>query len=415
MKAELISIGDELLIGQVVNTNASWMAEQLNLIGIDIVQITSIADKKQDIKASLDRAFQHSDLVMITGGLGPTNDDITKLTLCEYFNAKLQFNQDAYFFIEKLFAQRGWKTVTELNRQQAEVPDNCKIIPNHNGTAPGMWFEDKGKILISLPGVPFEMKAMVSNYIIPQLKEKSVIHIFHKTLHIQGVGESFLAELIKDWENQLPVQIKLAYLPQPGLIRLRLTAKGKNKAELETSINAEIEKLQPLIPGFIFGYDDDLLEKVVGELLSKHKKTISTAESCTGGYLSHLITSIAGSSEYYKGSVIAYSNEVKMNLLQVKATTLEHYGAVSEATVKEMAMGIKNLLQTDYAISISGIAGPDGGSEEKPVGTIWIAVASDKAVIAEKFLLGDDRGRNIRKAALSALNMLRKQILLKCS
>ena len=339
MIAEIISIGDELLIGQVINTNASWMATQLNLIGIDVVQITVISDKKEAIKSSIDNAFKRADIILMTGGLGPTNDDITKICLCEYFDSKLVFDESTYQRIEKLFAQRGF-AVTALNRQQAEVPDKCKVIPNNNGTASGMWFEKNGKILISMPGVPFEMKTMITDYIIPQLKTLNKVVIFHKTIHIQGIGESFLADLIKDWENQLPNNIKLAYLPQPGLIRLRLSAKGLTTDKLDEQVFAEIEKLNKIIPDLIFGYDDDTLEDVVGKLLTTKNMTVSTAESCTGGYLSHLITTIPGSSAYYKGSIIAYSNEVKMQILGVSNETLEKYGAVSNQIVKEMAIGV---------------------------------------------------------------------------
>ncbi len=413
MFAEIINIGDELLIGQVINTNAAWMAQELNAIGIDIVKVTVISDKKEAILQSIDTALNNNDIVLITGGLGPTNDDITKFTLCEYFGSKLVFNENNYKRIENLFAQRGFE-VTELNRQQAEVPDNCKVIPNENGTASGMWFDKNGKILISMPGVPFEMKTMMSNFIIPELSKNINIQIKHKTIHIQGIGESFLADLIKDWETELHKSISLAYLPQPGLIRLRLTAKGSINENLEIIIENEVKKLQNLIPNLIFGYDDDTLESVIGELLLKYNKTISTAESCTGGYISHLITSIPGSSNYYKGSIISYSNEIKNSLLGVSNTTLNNYGAVSKETVEEMAKGALKTLKTDYSIAVSGIAGPDGGTKEKPVGLIWIAVASENKIITEKFLHGEDRGRNIRKAALSALNMLRKVIQSDC-
>jgi nicotinamide-nucleotide amidase len=413
MKAEIISIGDELLIGQVINTNSSWMATQLNLIGIDIVQITVISDKKKAILQSIENAFNRADLVLMTGGLGPTNDDITKLCICEFYDSKLIFDETSYQRIKKLFAQRGF-AVTELNRQQAEVPDKCEVIPNFNGTASGMWFKEKGKILISMPGVPFEMKSMMIDFVIPRLRDMSKVKLYHKTVHIQGIGESFLADLIKDWENALPKNIKLAYLPQPGLIRLRLSASGNIEDKLEIEVNAQIEKLKIIIPDLIFGYDEDLLEAVISKLLIPQHKTLATAESCTGGYLSHLITSIAGSSAYYKGSIIAYSNEVKTKILGVNTETLNQYGAVSKECVIEMATNVRQLLQTDYSIAVSGIAGPDGGSEEKPVGTIWIAVASEKAVMAEKYLHGEDRGRNIRKSALSALMLLRKLIQQQC-
>jgi nicotinamide-nucleotide amidase len=413
MHAEIINIGDELLIGQVINTNASWMAQQLNSIGIDIIKVSIISDDKSSIIQCIDEAFERADLILITGGLGPTNDDITKYTLCEYFSSNLIFDEATYNRIEQLFAVRGFK-VTELNRKQAEVPENCIVIPNNNGTASGMWFEKSGKILISMPGVPFEMKSMISDFILPKLSENINFKIIHKTIHIQGIGESFLADLIKDWEEKLPKNIKLAYLPQPGLIRLRLSAKGLKNEKLEEIINKEIEKLNLLIPDLIYGYDEDSLEKVIGELLKENKKTLSTAESCTGGYISHLITSMAGSSAYYKGSIISYSNEIKTGLLDVNPLTIEKYGAVSKETVIEMANGVLKKMKTDYAIAVSGIAGPDGGSIEKPIGTIWVAVGNNKSIITEKFLHGEDRGRNIRKAALSALNMLRKVIQSDC-
>ncbi len=413
MLAEIINIGDELLIGQVINTNASWMSAQLNSIGIDVNKISIISDKKNDILSCIDEAFNSSDIIFITGGLGPTNDDITKFTLCEYFKSELIFDTDTYNRIEALFAKRGFK-VSELNRKQAEVPHNCRVIPNNNGTASGMWFEKKGKILISLPGVPFEMKAMISDFILPELKQNIDYQIIHKTVNIQGIGESFLADLIKEWENNLPDEIHLAYLPQPGIIRLRLSAKGSKTLNLNTLINFEIEKLQNLIPDLIFGFDEDTLESVIAKLLIKNKKTLSTAESCTGGYISHLITSIQGSSNYYKGSIISYSNEAKINLLDVNNETLIKYGAVSKETVIEMAVGALKRLNTDYAIAVSGIAGPDGGTIDKVVGTIWVAIASKDKIITEKFLHGENRERNIRKAALSSLNMLRKFIQAEC-
>ncbi len=413
MKAEIISIGDELLIGQVINTNASWMATQLNMIGIDVAQISVISDQKLAIKQSIDQAFQRADVILMTGGLGPTNDDITKFTLCEYYDSQLIFDEASYQRISKLFAQRGFD-VTELNRQQAEIPDKCSMIPNMNGTASGMWFEKEGKILVSMPGVPFEMKSMMSNDVIPRLKKMCKEVIIHKTIHIQGIGESFLADLIKDWENQLPSHVKLAYLPQPGLVRLRLSAQGEIEDQLKNQLDHEIKKLKKLIPDLIFGYDEDSLEEIIGRLLTAQHKTLATAESCTGGYLSHLVTSVSGSSAYYKGSVIAYSNDVKKEILGVGKETLEEFGAVSEQTVTEMAVGVRKLLHTDYAIAVSGIAGPDGGTDDKPVGTIWIAVVSEKGILIKKFLHGEDRGRNIRKAALSALMMLRKVIQQEC-
>ena len=411
MIAEIITIGDELLIGQVIDTNSAWIGENMNLIGIKVHQITSISDDREHILKTLEEAETRADIILITGGLGPTKDDITKTTLCEYFDTNLVFNQDAYKNIEAIFLQRGY-TVTELNRRQAEVPANCTPIMNLNGTAPGMWFERNNKIFVSMPGVPFEMKTMMSEQILPKFTAKlNLGFIIHKTILTQGVGESFLAKTIEDWEDSLPKSIKLAYLPQPGMVRLRLTAIGNNKAEILNLIEEQDQKLRQLIPDYIFGYDNETMESVVGNLLKKHKMTVSTAESCTGGRIAHLITSVPGSSEYFIGSVVAYSNRIKEAELGVNAESLEKYGAVSEAVVREMAEGIRRKFGTDFSISTSGIAGPDGGSDEKPVGTTWITVATPEKTITQKFLFGEHRGRNIHKAALAALNMLRMELL----
>ena len=411
MNAEIISIGDELLIGQVINTNSSWIAQQLNRTGIKVYQITTISDSREQILNSIQEAQSRSDIILITGGLGPTNDDITKQVLCEYFKTSLIFNEQAYNDIKKLFKQRGFK-VTKLNKKQAELPENCLPIRNTNGTASGMWFEKNGKIFVSMPGVPFEMKPMITDFILPKLTERFKTDvIIHKTILTQGVGESFLSDIISDWEEKLPDNIKLAYLPQPGLVRLRLSAIGKDKNKLQKQIDNRIVRLNELIHEMIFGYDDDTLEGIIGKLLKEKNKSLSTAESCTGGYIAHLITSIPGSSYYYKGSVIAYSNEIKKDVLGVKNNSLIKYGAVSEQVVTEMVTGIKRKFNTDFAIATSGIAGPDGGTIEKPVGTIWIAVATPEKLIAKKFLFGEHRQRNIRKTALSAMNLLRKGLI----
>lgn len=411
MQAEIISIGDELLIGQVVNTNASWIGQQLSLIGIPVVRVTVIPDNREQILSSLNEAQKRAGLILITGGLGPTNDDITKEVLCEFFNTRLVFDPKTLQDIENLFSLRGFP-VAGLNRQQAELPENCKIIRNNDGTAPGMWFEKDKAIFISLPGVPFEMKPMMTDYVLPELAKLSQQQtIFHKTVLTQGVGESFLAVKIKDWENNLPSNIRLAYLPHPGIVRLRLSAVGQDKAVLVWQVDEEIARLQHLIADFIVGYDDDTLEAIVGQLLAGRKQTLVTAESCTGGYLAHKITSVPGSSAYYLGSIIAYSNRLKMNLLDVKESDLSAYGAVSEQIVIAMAVAARSKLGSDYSIAVSGIAGPDGGTAEKPVGTTWIAVASAETVIAKRFLFGEHRERNIYKAAVTGLNMLRKMIL----
>ena len=412
IQAELISIGDELLIGQVINTNSSWIAERLNDSGINVYQSVSISDNKNHILRILEETGSRSDVIIITGGLGPTKDDITKETVCEFFDSKLVFNQEAYKNVEKIFRIRGFE-VSEINRKQAEVPDSCTPISNKNGTAPGMWFEKEGKIFVSLPGVPFEMKPMMDDFVIPKLLEHFKTNaIIHKTILTQGVGESHLTEIITDWENNLPENIKLAYLPQPGIVRLRLSAHGEKKDELEKKVELKIKELQQIIPDEIFGFENDTLEKIVGELLLQSGKSLSTSESCTGGTIAKMITSIPGSSNYYIGSVVAYSNGIKEKILGVKHQTLIDNGAVSEEVVKEMAIGVKSKFNTDFAIATSGIAGPGGAVEGKPVGTTWIAVASPNDCIAQKFLFGEHRGRNIRKAALAALNMLRKKLLL---
>ena len=411
MIAEIISIGDELLVGQVVNTNATWIAQHLHEIGIPVKQISAIPDDAEEISKALDQAFSRADVILVTGGLGPTKDDITKHTLCIYFNTQLVFHQPSFENILRFFANRGVE-VTAINRKQAEVPANCTPLLNHNGTAPGMWFEKDGKILFSLPGVPFEMEAMMEEYILPHLAGRDNQRVVaHKTLLTQGIGESYLSEMIKDWEENLPANMKLAYLPQPGLVRLRLTGYGESKEKTLLEIENQAEILQKLIPGLIYGYGDDTMEQIIGRLLREKHFTLSTAESCTGGYLAHLITSVPGASDYFQGSVIAYSNEVKQVFLGVSEESFTLYGAVSEQVVKEMAEGARQRFSTDFAVSISGIAGPDGGTLEKPVGTVWIAIASKTGITAKKFMFGEHRGRNIRRAALAALNLLRVGLL----
>lgn len=416
MRIAIINIGDELLIGQVVNTNAAWMAEQLNLSGFSVCQITVTGDTREQILMALEEAEKCAEVVLISGGIGPTPDDITKRTLCEYFNTTLVFNDEAYRDIERFFASRGMG-VTELNRKQADLPEHCASVPNKNGTARGMWFEkevsgNRKVIFISMPGVPFEMKAMMTDEIIPRLKKQYKPQaIYHKTILTQGIGESFLAKIIGNWEQNLPENIHLAYLPQPGIVRLRLTGTGTTEKEIKKLVYREALKLRSIIPEYIYGYDDERLEEIIGKLLTERSQTLSTAESCTGGYIAHLITSIPGSSIYFKGGVIAYANEIKESELGVSREKINLYGAVSEEVAREMATGIQHKFHSDYALATSGIAGPTGGTGEKPVGTTWIAIASPGSVSTEKFLFGDDRERNIRRTALQALNMLRKKIL----
>jgi len=411
MKAIIINIGDELLIGQVTNFNASWMAEQLNTIGVDVLRIVVISDKETEIINVLKIAETLADVILITGGLGPTNDDLTKETLCKYYNTRLVFDENTYNDIAGFFKQRG-VPVSETNRQQAEVPENCIVIRNKQGTAPGLWFENNGKVVVATPGVPYEMKTMMTDSIIPMIGKRMTDEtIVHKTILTQGIGESFLADMIEKWENNLPTYIKLAYLPSPGLVRLRMTARGNNRDELKKEIEKEVLTLQSIIPDNIYGYDTETFEQIIGKLLTAKGKTLATAESCTGGYLAHCITKVPGSSLYYKGSVIAYSNEIKENVLGVSKQTLLNHGAVSEETVKEMVENIRKKFNVDYSVAISGIAGPDSGTAEKPVGLVWIAVASTDETIVQKFQFGNIRMVNIKRAAVTALNLLRKMLL----
>lgn len=413
---EIITIGDEILIGQIVDTNSAFMGQLLNLNGMSVKQISSVSDSREHILSALKEAESRADIILITGGLGPTKDDITKKTLCEYFGTELRFDEDAYQDVVNLFAQYG-KEVTPINRLQAEVPANATVIRNFNGTAPGMWFEERNKVFVSMPGVPYEMKAMMQEQVVPKLKQKFRLpQIFHKTVLTQGIGESALAEKIEHWEDDLAKDaIKLAYLPSPGLVRLRLSTKGENMQTLQDRVAANIEKLKLLIPEFIYGYEvygeaKESLEHIVGNLLRVNKKKIATAESCTGGYIAHLITKVPGSSAYYEGSVISYSYEVKERELGVKKDVLDSVGAVSEEVVRQMASAVRIKYNTDYALAASGIAGPDGGTADKPVGTVWIALATPDGVHAEKFLFGNNRERNIQKTAQAALNMLRKAL-----
>lgn len=407
MKAEIITIGDELLIGQVIDTNSAWMAEQLNLIGINVHQITSISDQSQHILKTLKEAGNRARIVLITGGLGPTRDDITKEALCQFFDTKLVLNQEALEDVTRFFEKRNI-AITELNRKQAELPEECKSIPNPIGTARGMWFEKENTVYVSMPGVPFEMKQMMTNSILPMLKERfSLATVIHKTILTTGLGESFLAARIEQWEDDLPAGVKLAYLPQPGIVRLRLTGKSCHAEKLKNDIAEHTIKLKQLIPDLIFGEDQDTMEKVIGDKLKLRGETISTAESCTGGYIAHLITSLPGSSQWYNGSIVSYSNEAKHNLLEVPTDLLEKFGAVSQEVVESMALRVKEKFNTTWSIAVSGIAGPDGGTVEKPVGTVWVAIAGPNYLQSEHFLFGDNRERNIRRSAIAALNLLR--------
>jgi nicotinamide-nucleotide amidase len=412
MKAEIITIGDELLIGQVVDTNSAFIATKLNEAGIHVHQITSVSDNSEHIMEALNNARQRTDIILMTGGLGPTNDDITKLTLCKYFNVELRFDEEAYKDVEYVFKIRG-RTVTEVNRKQAELPENCVALRNKNGTAPGMWFDVDGKIFISMPGVPYEMKALVEDEAIPKLKKKFALPVIvHRNVLTVGIGESVLAEKIATWENSLTQYgIKLAYLPSIGMVRLRLSTSGANRNELEKNVQKKIEELQILVGEYIYGYENDTLEAIIGSRLSERKQTLSLAESCTGGYISHLITSIAGSSDYFPGSIIAYSYEIKTLELDVDPEILKACGAVSQEVVEQMASAVRKKFRTDYSSAVSGIAGPGGGTPEKPVGLVWIAVSSPERIFSKKYQFANNRLRNIQMTANTALNLLRKEIL----
>jgi nicotinamide-nucleotide amidase len=411
LNAILITIGDEILIGQVLDTNSAWIAAALNAAGFKVNKIISVADSRESILNCLKEAEGKADLIIITGGLGPTKDDITKACLSEYFDSPLVCHEPSLKNVERIFNNRGIK-ISEINRKQADIPECAKPLLNKLGTAPGMWFERDNTIIVSMPGVPYEMKYLTKEYVIPELiKRSDKPHIYHRTVLTIGIGESHLSERIASWEDDLPEEIKLAYLPQPGMVRLRLTSFGRTAHENKVLVDNEIQKLIQLIPGLIFGFDNDKLESVIGSLLKEKSLSISTAESCTGGYIAHLLTSVAGSSSYYKGSVVSYANSIKEKSLGVNSEMLTKYGAVSREVVTAMAVGVRELMETDYSLATSGIAGPEGGTPEKPVGTVWIALASDNGVISSKFLFGEHRERNIRKAALSALNMLRLDLL----
>lgn len=418
MFAEIITIGDEILIGQIVDTNSAWMAQQLNLAGVRIKQITSVSDDRDHILKTLKDAEERADIILITGGLGPTKDDITKHTLCEYFHTKLRFNEEVYKDVERLFKGFG-KEVTPVNRGQAEVPETCIPLRNEAGTAPGMWFDKGNKVFVSMPGVPFEMQFIMQKHVLPRLSEKYKLpFVVHYTVLTSGIGESDLSDKLTDWEESLAEHtIRLAYLPSPGLVKLRLSAAGDDREKLEKIIVQKIEELKKIIPEFIYGYDvygskeQESLEHIVGELLRAKKKKLSIAESCTGGYISHLVTRIPGSSDYYIGSVISYANEVKVHELGVSQDAIEQHGAVSQQVVEKMAEGIRKKYNTDYSIAVSGVAGPSGGTEEKPVGTVWISVATPGKIISKRYRFGDHRERNIQRSAIAALNMLRRELI----
>jgi nicotinamide-nucleotide amidase len=407
IKAEILTIGDELLYGQVLDTNAHWLSEQLDKAGIKIVRRTTIGDIESDILTAFREAESRADIVLITGGLGPTSDDLTKPCLVKHFNCELKIHEEALADVTEFFTSRG-RELTEVNRQQAALPTCCEMIKNKLGTAPGMWFERNGKVFVSMPGVPHEMKVMTTDLVIPRLqKQFKLPFIQHKMIHTIGIGESFLSEKIASWEKALPPHIKLAYLPGTGEVRLRLTAFGNNSEALNAEINDLVQKLSPLVGNFIFSTEDETLESAIGNMLRSRKLTLAIAESCTGGYVSHLITSVPGSSDYFLGSLIPYAYEIKMRQLGVKPETLEKHGAVSEPTIIEMASLVRAKFNADIGVATSGVAGPGGATPEKPVGTVWIAYSDRHGTVTKKLQLTKDRLVNIKFASAATLNLIR--------
>ncbi|MCQ2291771.1 MAG: competence/damage-inducible protein A [Bacteroidales bacterium] len=409
----LINIGDELLIGQVVNTNAAFIGQQMAAAGYPMTETLTIGDDGDIIRQSIENAFQKTNVVILTGGLGPTRDDITKKVLCDIFHRDLVIDEKTLKQVTDMFAARGME-LTETNRQQAAVPEGCTVLTNPLGTAPGMWIEEEGKILIALPGVPFEMEKLIRDEVLPRLlatqNERNLIR--YRVLQCTGISESNLSDKLTEYEDQLPANLKLAYLPRPGVIRLRLTGEGSDEVALNKVLDEQFEKLQFVAGEYAFAADDIEIQEVIGRLLANGNKKIATAESCTGGYIAHLITSVPGSSNYFEGSLVSYSNDVKRDLLNVREDNLKRRGAVSEQVVSDMALNCMGLFDVDYTIAVSGIAGPDGGTAEKPVGTVWIAVATPIRLVTKEFHFGNRTGRKqiVERAAQAALNMLRIEI-----
>jgi nicotinamide-nucleotide amidase len=405
--AELLTIGDEILYGQIVDTNSQWMSVELDKVGIKVVRKTTVGDIESEILTAFAEAEQRADIILITGGLGPTSDDLTKPLLAKYFNCDLKIHDEALAEITEFFKSRG-RELTELNKQQAALPAVCEKITNPVGTAPGMWFNKGDKVFMSMPGVPHEMKKMMTEQVLPRLNKKyqlPVIH--HKLIRTIGIGESFLADKISDWEKSLPEHIKLAYLPSLGEVKLRLTSFGNSKETLQQEAETLTDKLKEIVGEHIYGYGENTIEIVIGKLLQEKKLTLSVAESCTGGYVSHLITTVPGSSAYFKGSIVAYANEIKMSALDVNENTLNEFGAVSEQPIIEMAQHVRVKFNTDIGVATSGIAGPEGGTPEKPVGTVWIAYSDKDKTVARKLQLSKDRMLNIRMSAMGIFNLIR--------
>ncbi len=411
--ASIITIGEEILYGHTLDTNSQFIGEQLTAVGIKVGLKLSTGDQKDTILDALDHAEKRSDLILITGGLGPTSDDITKKCLADFFNVGMKMNEEALRQVELYFRRRGF-TLTETNRNQAMIPENARLIINDVGTAAGMWFDKKNKTFISMPGVPHEMQQMMIEKIIPEIKKKyHAPAIFHKHIMTAGIGESWLAEKILEWENNLPPNMSLAYLPGYGQVKLRITGQGTDQEKLKRALDQQSAELRKYINEYIYGEDGISLQERIGQLLTEQHQTLSLAESCTGGYLAHLITTVPGSSNYFISGLVAYHNQVKMDLLGVKKQTLERVGAVSEETVKEMASGVRNRFYTDFGVATSGISGPGGGTPEKPVGTVWIAVADGHSCVAQRYSIPKNRINNIKYASVAALVMLWQRIVQK--
>lgn len=411
MKTEIITIGDEILIGQIADTNAQFMASELSLNGFDVHRIMSVGDKEQDIVQCLEEASKRSDFVFISGGLGPTKDDITRTAITRFFNCQWEENQAMLDRIKKFLAERGYD-LTRLNREQSKTPRGSKIFINQMGTAPGIWMTHNYTHFVFMPGVPFEMRRLMKESIVPEFRHAFIQKSYqHKNIITQGLPEAYLAEKLKVWQESLPDNLALAYLPSPGIIKLRLSGQDKDPKLLNQTLEEKINELNDIIPDYLVHVGNETLEELVGQLLVSRGQTISTAESCTGGNIASRIVSLSGSSRYFKGSVVAYSNDVKTQMLGVNHETLREKGAVSREVVEEMAAGIMERYNTDYAVAVSGIAGPGGGTEEKPVGLTWIAATSNQQIIARKYLFGRNRATNIEKATNTALNMLRKLIV----
>ena len=410
MRADIITIGDEILIGQIVDTNSAWIAARLGEIGVSIRRKYSIGDRREEIIDAVEESLAKSELVIITGGLGPTKDDITKRVLAEMFHSPMVCDQETYERVERMMTARGI-AFNDLNKGQAMVPECCTVLANHKGTAPGMWFEREGRVVVSLPGVPFEMEALMLESVLPKVSEHfDLAAVVHKTAITYGLAESMMAEHIAAWEDALPPHLHLAYLPSPSQLRLRLSAYDMDKAQAEKEIDEQFEQLLPLLGDYFVGWGDTTVQSAVAKLLLEKGATLSAAESCTGGALSAKFTAMSGASEYFGGGVVSYDNSVKENVLGVSRENLDTYGAVSEQVARQMAEGVRRVCGTTYGVATTGIAGPSGGTPDKPVGTVWMAVATPTRTIAKVVVHGKIRAVNIERAATAAINMLRLEL-----